>query len=411
MVYANDFVCGNDSDTIQRAVDNRGADGVVVIQPRCSEAEPERKFWLIDKAILLPSDTTVILLNCTIKLSDKCRDNFFRSANCGIGIEYPERIENIHIRGEGTCTLIGADHPRATGDGSKILAEPCPYDSEEISRLGKWKPEQWHDYSYGTDAGKEGESQYGDWRGIGILLANVEHFSVENLRIADSHGWGISLEACAHGRVSRIEFDAHMNKMIDGVRSNMENQDGVDLRNGCHHIVVSDISGCTGDDIVALTAYASPDYIPGGSFRTTHVMHNDWSKRERDIHDIVIRNVVGYSTHCCMVRLLPIYSYIYNVVIDGIVDSAPHGQPNGCALLLGELDGAYGKNLPDSMRNIMISNVTSGGLHAVNIAGYLTDSVISNVIYRGLSPDGIKYGRPGCAKSVSVTNYVWGSKE
>lgn len=93
---------------------------------------------------------------------------------------------------------------------------------------------------------------------------------------------------------------------------------------------------------------------------------------------------------------------------DGIVDSAPHGQPNGCALLLGELDGAYGKNLPASMRNIMISNVSSGGLHAINIAGYLTDSVISNVIYRGLSPDGIKYGRPGCAKSVSVTNYVHG---
>ncbi|MBQ2964646.1 MAG: hypothetical protein IJE14_08295 [Clostridia bacterium] len=109
-----------------------------------------------------------------------------------------------------------------------------------------------------------------------------------------------------------------------------------------------------------------------------------------------------------MVRLLPVNSSIYNVVIDGIVDSAPPGQPNGCALLLGELDGAYGKNLPDSMRNIMISNVSSGGLYAVNIAGYLTDSVISNVIYRGLSPDGIKYGRPGCAKNVSVTNYVHG---
>ena len=75
---------------------------------------------------------------------------------------------------------------------------------------------------------------------------------------------------------------------------------------------------------------------------------------------------------------------------------------------LGELDGAYGKNLPDSMRNIMISNVSSGGLHAVNIAGYLTDSVISNDIYRGMSPDGIKYGRPGCAKNVSVANYVHG---
>lgn len=406
MVYANDFICDNDSSVIQGAIENRNADGIVVITPRCSETEPERDYWLLDRAILLPANTTIILQNCTIKLSDKCRDNFFRSANCGIGIELPERIENIHIRGEGLCTLLGADHPRATGDGSKILANPCPYDKEEIKRLGKWEPEQWHDYSYGTDAGKCGESQYGDWRGIGILLANVERFSIENLRIVDSHGWGISLEACANGIVSHIEFNAHMNKMIDGLRSNMENQDGVDLRNGCHHIVISDITGCTGDDIVALTAFCSNDYLPGGSFRTTHVMHNDWTKRERDIHDIVIRNVVGYSCHCCMVRLLPVYSSIYNVVIDGIVDSAPEGQTNGCALLLGELDGAYGKNLPDSMRNIMISNVSSGGMHAINIAGYLTDSVITNVIYRGTLYEGIKYGRPDCAKNVSISNYI-----
>lgn len=408
MVNANDFLCGNDSDTLEKAIACRNSDGIVIIPPRNSPSEPERGYWLLDRAILLPENTTVILQNCTVKLSDRCRDNFFRSANCGMGIEFPERIKNIHIRGEGTCTLLGADHPRATGDGSKILANPCPYDLDEIRKLGKWEPEQWHDYSYGTDFGKEGESQYGDWRGIGILFANVEHFSIENIRIADSHGWGISLEECAHGHVRRIEFDARMYKMIDGLRSNMENQDGIDLRNGCHHIVVSDISGTTGDDIVALTAIATDEFCPGGSLRNTHVMHNDWTKRERDIHDIVIRNVVGYSCHCCMVRLLPIYSAIYNVVIDAIVDSAPPSQPNGCALLLGELDGAYGKNLPDSMRNIMISNISSGGLHAINIAGYLTDSVITNVIYRGLSPDGIKYGRPGCAKSVSVSNYIHG---
>ncbi len=133
------------------------------------------------------------------------------------------------------------------------------------------------------------------------MLANVEHFSIENLRIVDSHGWGISLEECSNGRVSRIEFDAHMHKMIDGMHSNMENQDGVDLRNGSHHIIVSDITGCTGDDIVALTAFASSEFLPGGSLHTTHVMHNDWSKRERDIHDIVIRNVLGYSAHCCII--------------------------------------------------------------------------------------------------------------
>ena len=404
MVSVNDFRCATDNESLEQAIANRGPDGIVVIPPRCSEIEPERTYWLLDRAILLPANTTVILQNCTIKLSDKCRDNFFRSANCGIGIADPERIENIHIRGEGLCTLLGADHPRAVGDGGKILANPCPYDHEEIVRLGKWKPEQWHDYSYGTDAGKEGESQFGDWRGIGVLLANVEHFSIENLRIVDSHGWGISLEACANGRVSRIEFSAYMHKMIDGLRSNMENQDGVDIRNGCHDIIISDITGCTGDDVVALTAIADPNYLPGGSMCTTHVMHNDWTRRERDIYNIVIRNVVGYSNLCWMVRLLAAYSVIHDVVIDGIINTGP--DYCGSGLLIGEPDGIYGKNLPDSIRNVTISNVISGGVKAIQLDGYLTDSVITNVLYKGPEQEGIKYARFDGVKNVNIVNYT-----
>ena len=83
MVYADDFICDNDSSVIQGAIENRNADGIVVITPRCSETEPERDHWLLDRAILLPANTTIILQNFTIKLSDKCRDNF-----CLIGVFY-----------------------------------------------------------------------------------------------------------------------------------------------------------------------------------------------------------------------------------------------------------------------------------------------------------------------------------
>ena len=120
MINVNDYSGKTDNETLELAMAHKGADGIVVIPPRVSDIEPERDWWLLDRAILLPADTTVVLQNCTIKLSDRCRDNFFRSANCGLGIEDPQLISNIHIRGEGLCTLIGADHPRATGDGSKI---------------------------------------------------------------------------------------------------------------------------------------------------------------------------------------------------------------------------------------------------------------------------------------------------
>ena len=384
MINVNDFLFGSDNEAFEKAIASKTSDGIIVVPPRKAGANPERSYWLLDRAILLPENTTVILQNCKIKLSDKCRDNFFRSANCGMGIEFPEKIQNIHIRGEGLCVLEGADHPRATGDSSKLLHAPCPHLPEDICRLADWVPAErktpdkidfWdiHNHSYGTDAGKDGESQYGDWRGIGVLLANVENFSVSGLKIVKSHGWGISLEACSYGRVEKIEFDATMYKEIDGLLMNMENQDGIDIRNGCHHIVISDITGRTGDDVIALTAIADPDYIPGGSVKNTHVMHNDWKKREKDIHDIVIRNVVAHSYLCFVVRLLPALANIYDVVIDGIVDDADNCQAAG-TLLLGDM-GDYGENKPDSMRNVTISNIICNSRNAISLQGFLTDSV------------------------------------
>lgn len=121
MVYANDFWGHTDSEILNAAIENRGSDGLVIIEPRKSAHEPDRSWWLLDHAVLLPSNTTVILRNCKLKLSDQCRDNFFRSANCGLGIEENEPLSNIHIKGDGNAVLEGADHPRATGDESKTL--------------------------------------------------------------------------------------------------------------------------------------------------------------------------------------------------------------------------------------------------------------------------------------------------
>lgn len=392
MRTVNDYQGNTDSDVIENAL--RNLDGrTLVIPSRVSSVESERHYWLLDRAILLPSDITVVLQNCKIKLSDKCRDNFFRSANCGLNINDPKPLRNIHIRGEGLCILEGADHPRATGDETKKLKCPCPHLPEDVCVMADWVPENRrvsgklefmdiHGYSYGTDAGKEEESQYGDWRNIGILFANVQDFSIENLKIVDAHGWAISLEECNHGRIERIEFDMCMSKQIDGVCSNIENQDGIDVRNGCNNIIISDITGGTGDDVIALTAIACPQYYPGGSLRYTHVMHSDWNRRGRDIQNIIIKNISAYckSGICSLIRLLPAYASIRNIIINGIVDIAPLGSHKCCTLLFGEIDGAYGKNEPGSISGITVSNVISGGNGVVDVRGYLCNSSFSNII-------------------------------
>lgn len=422
MVNVNDYSGLTDNDIIENAIKNKQKDGIVIIPPRVCDTEPERDFWLLDRAILIPENTTIILQNCKIKLSDKCRDNFFRTANCGMGIAYPERIKNVHIKGEGLCVLEGADHPRATGDGGQTLACPCPYEIEDLCKLADWIPEEdrksknikfWdrHRRSYGTDFGKENESQNSDWRSIGILFANVHNFSIENLRIVESHCWAISLEECAYGRVEKIDFDACMSKMIDGMRQNIENQDGIDIRNGCHDIIISDITGHTGDDLIALTAIASDEIRLGGELRSTHVMHSDWSKRDKNIYNIIIRNVKGYSNLCYLVRLLPANTKIWNVVIDGVVDTAPDGLNHFGCIMLGTADTAYGKNNDDGMKNITISNVISNSREAIIVGGYISDSAISNVVNRNPECPCISVRRENGLVNVVTSNLCSAGKD
>ena len=417
MVNVNDFLKNNDNDALDAAIAARAADGIVVIPPRASA--DGRKFWLLDRAVLLPSNTTVVIQNTKIKLSDACRDNFFRSANCGMGMEENEQLTNIHIKGEGNAVLEGADHPRATGDGSKILKNPCPFTVEDICKHADWIPAERktpaeitfadrHDCSYGTDAGKEGESQKGDWRGIGILLACVDHFSISGITVRESHGWAISLEACSYGSVERIEFDARMSKVINGMLQNMENQDGVDIRNGCHDITISDITGETGDDVVALTAIVGNNrvYKPGGSLCTTHVMHNDYTRRDPDIYNIIIRNIRAYSSLCYLVRLLPCNCQIRNVIIDGVIDTSPEDVVCG-GIFLGEKDAVYGKNLPESLVGITISNVIYNNVKkAIRIDGYLQDSAITNVVATRTKFPVVSVLREGGLQNVKISNIV-----
>ena len=365
MIDVNTFPGFTDSDVLDHAFSQIGPDGVVIIPPRCRENEPERTYWLIDRAILIPENTTVILQNCRIKLSDRCRDNFFRTANCGFGFPDPKRISNVHIRGEGRCVLEGADHPRSTGDGKKKLV--CP------------TPEKKFGFSYGTDCGRPDESQYGDWRNVGILFANVEHFSVENLTIINAHSWAISFEACCQGSVRNITFDAHYHREFNGVTHNVENQDGIDLRNGCHHIVISDIFGQTGDDVIALTAHLGYRDLPGGSLCTSHVMHTDYARRDPDIHDVIIRNVLAQSQKYAIVRLLPAGTHLWNISIDGVVDTSLETGRNTTTFIFGTT-GTYGTSSTDELRNIMVSNVISSAKKVFDVQGYWSDSVVCNVI-------------------------------
>ena len=349
---------GSDVERINQAIaEAKKHHGFVRIFPRRPDSVSNRNFWLLDSAILVPGNTTLILENCRLKLSDQSRDNFIRSANCVPGAEKLERISHVHIIGRGSAILEGADHPRSTGDGKKILGVN----------------------TYGTDAGKEGVSQYGDWRNIGILLAETDHFTLENLIIHDSHAWAISLEHCSNGRIRNIDFSSYGWKMIDGKKERILNQDGLDLRTGCHDIIIENITGVVGDDLIAVTALhervRKTGIFPSSEFtgKNPVVHHNN-------IRNIIIRNVKGYSAGLCnIVRILNTGEIgMDNILLDGLLDTSPEDVRGPQAVKIG--DSRYGKNEPGSLRGFIIRNLHTRTHRAVLINQSLRDSIISGVI-------------------------------
>jgi hypothetical protein len=88
---------GSDTQRIQEAVDKAAATAGKVVIP--ANNSYRSGVWLLDSAVRLPSNITVILDNCTIQLSDSCRDNMFRSNNVGLGIKNPKWNYNISIIG------------------------------------------------------------------------------------------------------------------------------------------------------------------------------------------------------------------------------------------------------------------------------------------------------------------------
>ena len=177
---------GSDIVRIQSAINAAKGKTDKVIIPKLNRNGTN--YWKIDSAILVPGNMTIILDNCTIQLSDQCRDNMFRSDNVGIGVTNPTWNHNISIVGIGEAVLKGADNPRSTGDAYRTLSL-----NSQTGRV-----------SYGSDAGKQGIKQKGDWRNNLIQMAYIDGFVLKNIKIENSHAWAISFERNAQCLYFRI---------------------------------------------------------------------------------------------------------------------------------------------------------------------------------------------------------------
>lgn len=330
----------SDAEMIQAAVDEAAKYGATVIIPRVNERR-EDCLWEIDHSIVLHSGSHIVLENCYMRLKDDTYTNFFvNDASLGKWWKKETRNYDITIRGEGNVLLDGGKPNDLIENNLNIYDENGNFVKHVTI----------HGYS-------------NCFINIGILMQNVERVSVSGIRFVRPRYWCMNFEYCSWGHVYDIVFDA------DGQN---QNQDGLDIREGCNNFLVENLSGRTGDDMLALTNFGHPKKRVG-----------DDSDMDPDIHDIVVRNIRATMSHRCdIMRILNRGECkIYNVQVAGVQDTTPPEiwRPLA-AIRIGDVSDYQARlNRIGETRNITVRDVVTRARFGLYIANTLCDSYFENI--------------------------------
>ena len=307
--------------------------------------------WEIDKAVRLPSNTTLILENCHLRMAKDCYSNMFLNEHYGteIGKTLEGTDTNITIKGKGYAIIDGG--------GYNGLTE--------------------------RTANKNGLPSM--WKNNPLIFCNVDGFSISDVKVINQRWWALTFVYSRNGYLGNIEFcscDTAIDEngkeyhTLDYDRYEdvlVKNSDGIDLRIGCHDIKIENITGFVEDDTVALTAL---DKGREGKELAVEGMVSD-------IYNVEIRNIRSAS-FCSMVRLLNQGgTKLHDILIDGVYDQSetcPHLVRGYNAVKIGDTH-AYGSrhSTEDETYNITIRNVYGAGVNAVKIAGEMKNVSIYGI--------------------------------
>jgi hypothetical protein len=207
---------------------------------------------------------------------------------------------------------------------------------------------------------------------------------VSGLSCRNQRWWALNFIYCANGYVGDLDFCANdcmytdNGELLHGLRRGtgnhilVKNADGIDLRQGCHDILIENITGFTEDDTVALTG------LPGKMEQLYAV-----AGKSSAIRNVIIRNVQS-AAYCSNVRLLNQGGIsLYNILIDGVMDTSahsPHLDRGIHAVRIGD-NHLYGSrhSTPEETGNITVRNVYGRGTSVVQLAGAITNLVLDNI--------------------------------
>ena len=304
----------------------------------------------ISEAIRIPSRFTLVLRDCHLRLADGCFCNLFINEHCdtpsGRCCDGTDR--DIHIVGEGRAVLDGGRYNGL---------------SEKTQNTNGLPP---------------------IWKNNLLLFANVDGFSVTGIHCRNQRHWALNFIDCRNGVLRDIDFcsdhtaiNAQGEQYDRLLRSAyrdilVKNSDGIDIRRGCHDILIENITGFTEDDTVALTG------LCGDLER-----HFGVEELPSDICRITVRNVTS-AAYCTGVRLLNQGGVkLYDILIDGVRDTGlecPYLDRGLCAVRIGDTH-LYGTRhaTREETHHITVKNVHGNGVCAIALAGDMDALTLENV--------------------------------
>lgn len=306
--------------------------------------------WEIDRETRIPGDFTLILENCHLRLGDGTFCNIFVNEHhdTDVGRTIQGRDRNISIIGRGEAILDGGNYNGL---------------SEKTQRKNGLPP---------------------IWKNNMILFTNVEGFHVANLHCRNQRWWALNFIYCAHGVVENMDFsscdigvDEAGNQYHGLIRDKydevlIKNADGVDLRQGCHSIVIRNITGFCEDDSVALTCL-------NGSMEQRFAVEG----LSPELCHITVQNV-RTAAYCSNVRLLNQGGMIlHDILVDGVEDMSaecPYLDRGVYGINLGDIH-MYGSrhSISGETYNITLRNIFHKGVAAIRLAGVIDALTIENV--------------------------------
>ena len=297
----------------------------------------------IDKVVLIPSDFTLILDCCHLKMADGVFSNMFRNKNGKAG------DKNIKIIGKNSSVLDGGNYNGL---------------SEKTQNTGDFPP---------------------IWNNNLIIFANVDGFEESGFTCINQRWWALNHYFCRNGKIANIHFrstdiavDQDGNEYRGLIRKRyketlVKNSDGIDLRQGCHDILIENISGFTEDDTVALTNLNGKGEKEFGVEGLC-----------KDIYNVTIRNVHA-SAFCSIVRLLNQGgTVIHDIVIDDIYDTSensPYMDVGHFGVRIGDNKHLYGTRhaTEEETYNITVNNVYARSEAALSLAGGMSNVTFENI--------------------------------